>query len=286
MAIKDVKLLPNSHVAEHLIPVGITTATSQTALPFFVFQPGWWFKFAGLGVGCRAEAGAVTITARIVEGDGAVSNPNLRIDASEPEDYELDAFAYAINGVLYNKALVDGGDFSAAHVVTALKFGIILLQIDTSGTITSKVPAATPTTAMAFATYDEAVRNLPAPDANKAPVGYIVIEADSGNWTANTDDMTPGGDCEDSTFVSGPFAYYGDTKPVLNPMDAAVAAVGGTYVEGVIADDAAELVGSPDALLVLTYTSDGTGALTAGTAMARIRPYPLNGQSIPGGYDA
>lgn len=277
MPIQDVKLLRDSHVAEHLIPVPVATSTSATGTQFFLFTPGWWFQFAGLGLGNRAMAGEVSIGARIIRGDGPISGPNLRTDASEPEDYESDAFSFVIDGVVYAKALVDGGDFTAAHVVTALKFGVILFQIDAAGTISTKVPAATPTTAMAFNSYDEAVRSLPSPDADNAPIGYLVVEADSGNWTANTDSLTD--DVEEATWVNGPFAYYAGTLPVLDPMDADVEGVTATYVEGVLSDDQSNLVGDASDSIVLTFTTDGSGALTAGTAMLRIRPYPLNGQS-------
>lgn len=284
MGIRDRKLLPVSKVAEHLLTIPVATATSNTATPFFLFRPGYYFKFAGLGVGNRAEAGAVTLDARIVRGDGPVSNPNLRTDGSEPEDYESDAFTYAINGVLYQKALVDGGDFTAAHVVTAEKFGVILFQIATNGTISTKVPAATATTAMAFESYDEAVRNLPAPDASNAPIGYLVIEADSGNWTANTDSLTD--DLTEATWVNGPLTYYAGEVPVLSPMSAPVAAVSGAYVEGTVSTTDSDLIGDENDLIVLTFTTDGSGALTAGSAVLRLRPYPLNGESIPGSYQA
>lgn len=284
MPIRDIKLLPTSKVAEHLLPAAVATATSQTALPFLIVKPGYWFRFAGLGLGNRALAGEVSIDARIVRGDGPISPPNFRTDATEPEDYETDAFAFVLNGVVINKTAVDGGDFTAAHVVTALKFGVILFQIAANGTISTKVPAATPTTAMAFASYDEAVRNLPAPDANNAPLAYLVIEADAGNWTANTDSLTD--DLTEATWVNGPFAPYAGEVPVVSPMAAPVEAVTATYVEGTLSSTDSDLLGTPDDLLVLWYTSDGSGALTAGTALARIRPYPLNGESRPGSYQA
>ncbi len=286
MPIRDIKLLPRSKVAEHLLTVPVATATSNTATPFFLFTPGYGFKFAGLGVGNRAEAGAVTLDARIVRGNGVLSNPNLRIDGSEAEDWEADAFTFILNGVVIQKTATDGGDFTAAHVVTALKWGVILYQIAANGTISTKVPAATPTTAMDYDTEDEAVRSLPEPDANNVPIGYLIINADASNWTANTDDLTDGSDLTTAEWVNGPFAYYGDEVSVLSPMASAVAAVGGSYVEGTLSSDDANLIGTSTDTIVGTFTTDGSGALTAGTAVFRLRPFPLNGESVRGGYEA
>lgn len=103
---------------------------------------------------------------------------------------------YLISGVQYSKAATDNLTFTLAHVVTALKHGIILVQINAAGTVSTKVPAAT----QAYDTAALALAALPAVDAGNVALGYITIEADAGDWTANTDDMTDGSDLTAATF--------------------------------------------------------------------------------------
>lgn len=124
----------------------------------------------------------------------------IAIDAV-PEKYKTTTTMwYTIDGVSYEKTAVTAQVFSAAHVVTASKFGIILLQIDSAGAITTKVPAATPTTAMAYETANAALAALPSPDSARAYFGYILIGAKAATWTANTDDMTPASDLTSVVF--------------------------------------------------------------------------------------
>jgi hypothetical protein len=110
---------------------------------------------------------------------------------STPEDFETTATAvYSIGGVMYTKAAAVVTAFTAVHVVTALKFGCVLIQVDAAGTISSLVGESTQTTAMAYDTAALAIAALPAPTADNVALGYFLIEADAGDWTANTDSMT------------------------------------------------------------------------------------------------
>jgi hypothetical protein len=120
---------------------------------------------------------------------------------STPEDFETQQIAvYSIGGVMYTKAAAVVTSFSAAHVVTAELFGTILIQVDAAGTISTLITGATQTTAMAYATAALAIAALPAPAAGNIALGYFVIEADAGDWTANTDSMTD--DLEAITIVN------------------------------------------------------------------------------------
>ena len=144
-------------------------------------------------------AGIVNQLVEYVSGDGMLTTAGLDVD-STPEDVETNnAIFYRIGGEVYTAAANGGFSFTAAHVVTAEKFGAILVQIDAAGSFSTKVGEATQTTAMAYDTADEAVAALPAPDEGNVAVGHIVIEADSGNWVGNTDSMTD--DLEAATFV-------------------------------------------------------------------------------------
>lgn len=120
---------------------------------------------------------------------------------STAEQFKTTATAYyRINGVQYSKAATTGMTFTAAHVVTASKFGVILVQVDAAGAVTTKVPSAT----QAYNTAALAAAALPAPDANKAVLGYIAVANNAGDWTANTDDLTAASDLTTATFVDGP----------------------------------------------------------------------------------
>lgn len=144
-------------------------------------------------------AGIVNALVAYAAGDGVLTKAGLDVGAT-PEEVETNAaIVYRIGGELFSAAIDSGFAFSAAHVVTAEKFGAVLVQVDASGTFATKVGEATQTTAMAYDSADEAVAALPDPDADHVAVGHIIIEADSGNWVANTDSLTD--DLEDVTFV-------------------------------------------------------------------------------------
>lgn len=125
----------------------------------------------------------------------------LAIDAV-PEKFKTTTVLYwRRNGIQFSKAATTAIVFSAAHPVTASKFGIVLVQITDAGVVSTKIPGATQTTAMAYATAAAALAALPAPDANNTAIGYIAIAAKAALWTATTDDLTNGSDLTTATFV-------------------------------------------------------------------------------------
>jgi hypothetical protein len=94
--------------------------------------------------------------------------------------------------------------FSAAHAVTAEKYGVVLCYINSAGAVSTKVVAATQA-------YDTAAAAHTAADTYQATqttsdlcyIGRILINAESGNdWNGNTDDMTNGSDLTTATFIS------------------------------------------------------------------------------------
>jgi hypothetical protein len=107
---------------------------------------------------------------------------------------------YRVNGVQRTKAATDNLTFSAAHVITASKFGVVLVQINGAGTVSTKVPASP----QAYNTDALALAALPAPDAGNVPLGYIAIENNAGDWTGNTDDLTAASDVTTAAFVDWP----------------------------------------------------------------------------------
>lgn len=165
-----------------------------------------WLASASTGVGRRT----VGPNGGIAIGSYGELNPKTGSDAlllkgtlaihSTPEQFKTTATAYfKIGNVQYTKTAATGLTFTAGHVVTASKFGIILVQVNAAGTVSTKVPAAT----QAYNTAVLARAALPAPDAGKVALGYIAIANNAGDWTANTDDLTDGSDLTTATFVDG-----------------------------------------------------------------------------------
>jgi hypothetical protein len=156
-------------------------------------------------------------------------------------------------------------------VVSASKFGIILIQIDAAGTYSSKVPAATPTTAMAYTSAALALAALPSADSGNVAVGYIAIAADSGGWTGITDDMTNGSDLTTATFVDA-------AEPVSALVSEDCPFISGS-VTPALSGTAANLRGGSTESIVLLYTSDGSGAVTNGKAIVSFRPLGMAGDT-------
>jgi hypothetical protein len=120
----------------------------------------------------------------------------LVIDAT-PEKFKTTTTAvYMIGGVVYSKAAATALVFSAAHVISASKFGVILVQVNAAGTISTKVPLAT----QAYTSAPLALAALPAPDAGNVALGYIAIATGVAAWTGNTDDLTNGSDVTTAAF--------------------------------------------------------------------------------------
>lgn len=133
--------------------------------------------------------------------DGVLQIGTLAIDAV-PEKFKTTTVLYwRRNGIQFSKAATTAIVFSAAHVITASKYGIVLVQITDAGVFSTKVPGATQTTAMAYTTSALALAAKPAVDAGNTEVGYMIIQNNAGDWTANTDDLTAASDITAVTFV-------------------------------------------------------------------------------------
>jgi len=124
---------------------------------------------------------------------------------STPEQFKTtNRFVGRLNGETFGKAATTGLTFTANHVVTASKYGAILVQITPAGVVSTKVGETTQTTAMAYNTAALAIAALPAVDTGNVAMGYILINNNAGTWTANTDDMTAASDVTSATFVDYP----------------------------------------------------------------------------------
>lgn len=126
----------------------------------------------------------------------------LAVDATAEKWKTTATFIWRRNGIQFSKAAATAQLFTANHVITALKYGIIMIQVTDAGVFSTKVPGATQTTAMAYNSAALALAALPAVDAGNTYVGHMVIQNNAGDWTANTDDLTAASDITAVTFVN------------------------------------------------------------------------------------
>lgn len=129
-------------------------------------------------------------------GDGVVAAPTATENTGTDSDLDIGPHTFSIGGSLLYSA---GGTIGtiATTTVTATKFGVILVQETAARVLSTKVPGSS----QAYDTAAAAIAVLPAPDASNVAIGYMVIEADAGNWVANTDDFTT--DLTAATWVPG-----------------------------------------------------------------------------------
>lgn len=262
---KDHLFEKNSNIAKQPMPVALGVAISQTDRLFFAHKPGYGFYLHTLDLYCHTLAGAVTCAVAIVPNSLGMIGATAISVHSTPEQLAITACKAFIADTVVEKSAATAITFSAGHVVSAGKYGVVAIQMDKSGTVSSKVPAATQT----YVTAGQALAALPTPDSGKIILGYLVIQAKSGTaWTANTDDMTAASDLQTITIVN--------TAAVTR------SATGATFVTKARAPITlgAESTrrGTLNDTLLLLYTSDGSGALTNGVATVTIRPRPLRGE--------
>lgn len=269
MSISDAKISRDAKTARKPIVVSLVPAVSQTDRPFFVYKPGYNFRIERISGHTLLLAGAVSFDAAIAP-DTAILRAGAITVHSTPEQLALALSRYIVGGRVFEKAAATAITFTAAHVITALKFGIILLSVNNAGTVSSKVPLAT----QAYATAGEALAALPVVDTDKVAIGYLLIENNAVDWTANTDDLTAASDIQAITIVTN--------AAVARALSAGKAFVTNEAGLGALAAASAALQGTDVENLILLYTSDGTGALTHGTVTASIRPLPMNGDVFMG----
>lgn len=112
------------------------------------------------------------------------------------------AITYAINGVLYAKAITDNIAMTACAIQATDTYCLYLITIDSGGTV--KITKGT-----AVAT-DTAV--LPARPANEAVVGYMkIVTASAATFTCGTDDLPKAN--VTATFVNLMFSNSGAEEP-------------------------------------------------------------------------
>lgn len=143
-------------------------------------------------------------------GDGTFSVAGLAKDTVPAQFKTTRTARYKIAGVTYSKVATTGIAFTAAHVVTASKFGIVLVQINAAGTISTKVPV----TPQAYNDAAAALAALPAADAANVALGYIALNNNAIDWTANTHALTDGVDLTTASLTdqNGGMTKFGATR--------------------------------------------------------------------------
>lgn len=223
--------------------------------------------------------------------DRVLDDVTLSLTVAEPEDFSVTAFEYSIGGVKYSKAATANLDFSAAHECTASKYLAILVQVDTAGAISTLMPyvsGRSQTTAQGYDTYDAALAALPQTAANKVAIGAIVVLADAGGWTANTDDMVAGSDLTSVWFVgfktnqrNGVAGLEATNQNALWPINGAAFAaetVTDATFEG--GSDPRPMRTFANGTVALYLGATATGAVGMPQAILTMRPFPLDGEAL------
>lgn len=119
--------------------------------------------------------------------NGVAVKAGLIIDATTAAQFSTSATAYyTINGAQYTKTATVDLTFTAAHVINDDLFGVVLVQINAAGTISTKVPL----TPQVYTTAALARAALPEPDAGNVALGFLLIAPTAGNFTANSTALT------------------------------------------------------------------------------------------------
>lgn len=265
MKINDGKIDSTSNIAKRTDTISVAPATSLTNAVLDLRRLRHSTRILGAGLYARAIAGTVAVDLRLSASTGLLVPGVLAIDAV-PEKFKLitTTIVALFAGVVKTKAPATAIVFTAAHVITANKFGVILVQMDDAGTVSTKVSAAT----QAYDTAAAALAAIPSADANKLAIGYIAIANNAGDWTANTDDMTDGSDVTTATF---------NNYTARKPFTGAISPTALDEVDGVLSSTRSDVVGAEDEYLAVIATTDGTGALTDGRLHIHTRPNNLRG---------
>lgn len=215
--------------------------------------------------------------------DRVLGTVTLAVDAGEPEDFTVSAFDYVIDGVKYSKAAATGLDFSAAHVCALDKFLAILIQIDKTGAISTRVPLVSgrsQTASQGYDTAELALAALPNTEAGKLAIGTLLIAADASTWTANTDNMTD--EVDGATFrgftTGFKNGFSGVEKTTQNEIWPVVASfVANRWTAATLASLTRALRGWSGGE-VIVYVGSNSGVVEEPDVTLTLRPFPLNGE--------
>jgi hypothetical protein len=128
--------------------------------------------------------------ASFLNDDGVLVAPQMAIHTTAEQFALTTTGIITLDGVNYAKAPENALTFTANHPVTASRFGSVLVQQTAAGVVSTRITGVTQTTTQAYTTATAAAAAVPAPQANNVAIGYMVIAAGGGGFTANTTALT------------------------------------------------------------------------------------------------
>lgn len=260
MSFRDLKIHPRSLTTRKIEKFPHVVTQSITSRVIGRVKPGVNFQLVDtVDVVCATYTATIGYDVKIVNGDGALVAGALTVH-STPEQLALALSRYVVGGRVVEKAAATAITFSGAHVVVASHYGIILVQINNAGTVSTKVPLAS----QEYDTAAEAEAALPAPDTGNVAVAKILILADSGNWVANTDSLT-----DDLTSATIGMLWTAAPSAIAA---GGLAPVAGQRVQKALADNIAHRRGNSDGEIFVLATTDGTAVMANGDVEVRFRP--------------
>ena len=267
MAVTDKKMDRNGNTAVKTAAFPLALTVSKTNRPYAVIRPGYDFVLKAVRLFCTAYTATVSLTVYLLDKLNAfITAPTLATDAVATK-WKTGAFVARIAGTFVESAALTAQTFTAAHVVTKNLWGIILFQMDATGAVSTKVPAAT----QAYTSAAAALAGLPAPDADHVALGYAILQAAAlTDWTANTSDLTPASGVQS--------VAYTDSTAATAALSAAVTPTALKEVEGTLQTTVADIKGAATEDIVIVGTTDGTAVLTNGVIAVDYRPDHLNGE--------
>ncbi len=121
---------------------------------------------------------------------GSLSKPTLAegTNANTIKITNAGGYDYAINGVIYTKATTDNIAMTALTTQAVLTACGYLVKLDSAGTVSMK--KGTDVSAADYALAGNTVQ-IPAPDANRCPVGAIkIVLASTATFTSGPTDLS------------------------------------------------------------------------------------------------
>lgn len=289
MTVTDNKVSPLAGVGRKIRELGITSAISQTKTILDIVQLPYSFAVDAMSAYCSALAGTATADVRIVPvlPQGSVIDAVVLTIGGTATDFKINAAIRALLGqvvapalvpALVYKAVTDNLPFSSAFTINVagaagLFWGAVRIQMDSAGAISTKVVAPD----QAFATEAQALVSVPNVDNGKIDLGTITIQMKTTDtFTAQT---TPLNDA-----TTNAVHFNGRAASAFSCLTAEVAFVATEMVKAVpVTQISSRCSPTPGGLLLVDYTTNGTGVLTNGRVDVHYRPYPMAGETLVAG---
>lgn len=281
MAVNDDKMAPTAGAIRSMLSAGFEGTNNLTGVILRAVQIPFSFLVVSVQLYGRAVTNTVTATVGIVRPGRAIQAVTLVIGTTVAK-FKLNAALTAVmphrgRGLpaIVNKAIQDNIPFTSAFTINVAAaagqfWGAVRVQMDASGTITTKVAAQD----QAYISEGAALYHVPAPDPGFFDLGTITIEAAIGAaFTAQTTALNAAGTTVHYNGTAAGFVNVCDTDPVF---------VQGNIVEGDMVDTEDDRgVSQIGGLIVVKETTDGAGTGTSMNAHVGYRVWPVNSEIAP-----